>query len=65
MMLVGYGISSPDEEKARARAQEAAERYDEAIKQYETFLHIWRDADDGIKMIEDAKERLASLRNKL
>ena len=44
------------------KTYEAAGRNDEAIEQYKTFLDIWRDADDGIKMIEDAKARLAKLR---
>ncbi|MCH9024719.1 MAG: tetratricopeptide repeat protein, partial [candidate division Zixibacteria bacterium] len=45
------------------KTYEAAGRYNDAVKQYETFLNIWRDADDGIKIIEDAKERLAKLKN--
>ncbi len=46
-----------------AGAYEEAGRFDDAIAQYEIFLDIWRNADDGIKMIEDAKERLAKLKN--
>jgi tetratricopeptide (TPR) repeat protein len=34
-----------------------------AIQQYEEFLDIWKDADPGIREIEDAKERLDSLRS--
>jgi cytochrome c-type biogenesis protein CcmH/NrfG len=45
------------------RTYEEAGRYDEAIQQYETILDIWRDADDGIELIEDAKQRLAKLKN--
>ena len=47
------------------RTYEEAGRNDEAIEQYKTFLDIWRDADEGIKIIEDAKERLAKLKSKL
>jgi len=44
------------------QAYEAAGQKQEAIEQYETFLDIWKNADEGIKMIEDAKERLAKLK---
>ncbi|MCH7878849.1 MAG: tetratricopeptide repeat protein [candidate division Zixibacteria bacterium] len=46
-----------------AQVYEDAGRFDDAIKQYEIFLDIWRNADDGIKRIEDAKERLAKLKS--
>jgi len=32
-----------------------------AIEQYETFLDIWKNADEGLESVEDAKERLARL----
>ncbi len=35
---------------------------DKAIEQYETFLDIWKDADPGIEELEDAKRRLAVLK---
>ena len=33
-----------------------------AIEQYKKFIHIWKDADPDLPEVEDAKERLASLR---
>jgi len=33
-----------------------------AIEKYEEFLHIWKDADPGIREVEDARERLEKLR---
>jgi serine/threonine protein kinase/tetratricopeptide (TPR) repeat protein len=44
------------------QAYEAAGRIDEAVEQYEIFLDIWKNADDGLKSVEDAKERLAKLK---
>jgi len=35
---------------------------EKAIEQYETFLDIWKDADEGIEEIEDARERVERLR---
>ena len=46
-----------------AKAYEASGWNDEAIEQYQTFLHIWRDADAGIFEVEDARERLTRLQS--
>jgi len=43
-------------------AYESVGRFDDAIEQYETFLSIWRNADEGLEVVEDARERLAALR---
>lgn len=43
-------------------AYEQTGRNEDAIKQYEEFLDIWKDADPGIKEIDDAKARLAKLK---
>jgi tetratricopeptide (TPR) repeat protein len=45
-----------------ARAYELSGWYDKAIEQYETFLDIWAEADDAIPVLDEAKERLASLK---
>ena len=35
---------------------------DKAIEQYETFLNIWKDADEDWPEMADAKKRLAMLK---
>jgi serine/threonine protein kinase/tetratricopeptide (TPR) repeat protein len=47
------------------QAYEASGWTDKAIEQYETFLDIWKDADEGLKSIDDAKERLARLKTSI
>jgi len=44
------------------RAYEGSGWNDKAITAYEEFLEIWKDADPGIKDVEDVRERLAKLK---
>jgi len=46
------------------RAYEQTGWTDKAIEQYETFLDIWKNADEGLKSVDDAKTRLTRLKSK-
>lgn len=48
-----------------ARAYEEAGRIADAIRQYELLLNIWKNADEGLKPMEDAKERLTNLKKQI
>ena len=41
------------------------EDYEQAIKYYQDFLNIWKDADEDIPVLIDAKSRLKKLRDRL
>jgi len=47
------------------KSYEASGWNDKATEQYETFLDIWKDADEGIEEVDDAKARLANLKHGL
>jgi len=44
------------------QAYEGNGQTSEAIAQYEIFLDIWKNADEGLESVEDAKARLAKLK---
>ena len=44
-------------------AYEESRWYDRAAEQYETFLDTWKDADPGLRAVEDARQRLAKLQS--
>ena len=58
-----YGIESTKLHYYLGQAYEHLGRIDDAAGQYETFLHIWENADGGIESIADAKTRLARLKS--
>ncbi|UCC44426.1 MAG: protein kinase [Candidatus Zixiibacteriota bacterium] len=45
------------------QAYEAAGRTEDAIEQYEVFLDIWKNADEGLTSVKDARARLANLKH--
>jgi len=46
-----------------AQLYEQKGQNNKAIEHYEKFLDLWKDADPGIAEVEDARERLAGLKN--
>ena len=60
---VWYGIKAVKSHYWLGMAYEKSGWDDKAIEQYETFLDIWKNADEGLESVEDAKERLAKLKH--
>ena len=46
----------------RGKIYEQQGKTSKAIEHYEKFLFLWKDADPGIAEVEDARKRLAGLR---
>lgn len=46
-----------------AEVYEKAGRTQDALREYREFLDLWKDADPGIKQVEEAKSRLAALQS--
>jgi tetratricopeptide (TPR) repeat protein/tRNA A-37 threonylcarbamoyl transferase component Bud32 len=57
-----YPMDAVKEYYYLALAYEQTGQAGKAARQYETFLDIWQNADPGIEEVEDAKRRLARLR---
>ncbi|MBN1212770.1 MAG: tetratricopeptide repeat protein [candidate division Zixibacteria bacterium] len=58
------GIRSVKSYYYLALSLEATGQYETAAKYYSQFLDIWKEADEGIEEINDARERLRRLENK-
>lgn len=57
-----FGVLSVKTHYYLGLAYEKTDHYDLAVKQYKTFLDIWKNADEGLESVEDAKNRLAGLK---
>lgn len=58
----GWPILSVKAHYWLGRAYESSGWNNKAIEQYQKFLEIWKDADEGLVSIEDARERLSRLK---
>jgi serine/threonine protein kinase/tetratricopeptide (TPR) repeat protein len=59
---IGYPLWAVKAHYWLGKAYEQMERREEAMAKYEEFLEIWKDADEGIEEVEDARERLGALK---
>ncbi len=61
---IGYPLWAAKAHFHLGKAYEQLEQRQEAIAKYEEFLHVWKDADEDIPELQEARERLRALRNK-
>ncbi len=62
-LRVGTPVWSVKAHYLLGQAYERSGWTDKAIEEYEEFLEIWKNADPGIPEVENARQRLASLRS--
>jgi tetratricopeptide (TPR) repeat protein len=61
----GQSIIHPLARYSLAKLYEEKGLKAKAIEQYERILELWKDADKGLTEVEDARIRLAALRNSI
>ncbi len=64
MWRLYWGIWAVESYYYLGRSYEEMGRNDKAMANYKTFLDIWKNADPGIKLLDEARTRLAQLEAK-
>jgi tetratricopeptide (TPR) repeat protein len=59
---IGYPLWAVKAHYWLGRAYEQLERREDAVAKYEEFLDIWKDADEDIPELQEARERLRVLK---
>ncbi|UCE73020.1 MAG: hypothetical protein JSV56_08245, partial [Methanomassiliicoccales archaeon] len=64
LLRLGFGDIYVRSHYMRGKIHEAKGDIAKAIEYYEKFLDMWKDADEGLPELKDARARLAKLKDK-